>query len=64
MLLVNTVYFKGEWTVPFDPALTTDGSFRLASGEERIVPMMYRDGRFDHFAGPDFEAVRLPYGDR
>lgn len=62
MVLVNTVYFKGDWTLPFDAALTRDGEFTLSSSEVRDVPMMYRDGRFDHFAGPDFEAVRLPYG--
>lgn len=63
LLLINTVYFKGEWAIPFDPALTRDGAFHLTSGEQRMVPMMYRDGRFGHYAGPDFEAVRLPYGD-
>lgn len=63
LLLINTVYFKGEWTVPFDAAFTREGPFRLASGEERMVPFMYHDGRFDHYANADFQAVRLPYGD-
>lgn len=63
MLVVNTVYFKGDWTSPFDPALTRDGDFTTASGKTLTVPLMYQDGRFDHFSGADFEAVRLPYGD-
>lgn len=62
-LLVNTVYFKGEWTTPFEPGFTRDGPFHLASGATRTVPFMYRDGHIDHFAGGDFEAVRLPYGE-
>ena len=31
-LLVNTVYFRGEWTDPFDPAQTTTVEFRRADG--------------------------------
>lgn len=61
-LLINTVYFKGMWTTPFDAAFTQDLEFR-ADGDSRLVPFMYRDGRFDHRRGDDFEAVRLPYGE-
>lgn len=61
-LLVNTVYFKGMWTTPFDAAFTRDMEFNGERGV-RLIPFMYRDGRFDHRRGDGFEAVRLPYGD-
>lgn len=63
MLLVNAVYFKGDWTEPFDPGMTRPLPFTLASGEAKSVPMMYKDGRIDHLHGQDFQAIRLPYGD-
>lgn len=62
MMLVNAVYFKGDWTTPFDARLTRDMPFHSASGGSRDVPMMYRDGRIEYFED-GFQAVRLPYGD-
>ena len=62
MLLLNAVYFKGDWTAPFDPQQTRDMPFYRPSGDSRPVPMMYQDGRFGYFED-GFQAVRLPYGD-
>ena len=65
-LLVNTVYFKGEWTDPFDPIETATVEFRRADGSTVIVPMMRqmldaRVGGGEDY-GEDFVAVDLPYG--
>lgn len=62
MMLVNAVYFKGDWTTPFDAHLTRDMPFYAAAGDSRNVPMMYREGRIEYFED-GFQAVRLPYGD-
>lgn len=62
MLLINAVYFKGDWTTPFHPHRTRNMPFQLASADTRTVPMMYRDGRIEYYAD-DFQAIRLPYGD-
>ncbi len=40
MFLINAIYFKGDWTNPFDEELTRLGSFTLADGSERQVEMM------------------------
>lgn len=61
MLLINAVYFKADWTTPFQPHRTRNMPFQLASGDTRTVPMMYRDGRIEYYAD-DFQAIRLPYG--
>ena len=65
-LLVNTVYFKGKWTDPFDPAQTVTVEFRRADGSTVSVPLMgqaldARVGGGEEY-GEDFVAVDLPYG--
>lgn len=43
MFLMNAIYFKGDWTRPFDPDRTRDREFRRADGTVVIVPMMDMD---------------------
>lgn len=40
LVLINAIYFKGEWSVPFDEAETEDRPFLLADGGEINVPIM------------------------
>lgn len=63
MLIVNAVYFKGEWSEPFDPALTQPRPFHLPTGDVKQVPMMYKSGQVDYYQAEEFQAIRLPYGD-
>jgi serpin B len=76
-MLVNAVYFKGDWTVPFDKKLTEEkGKFALCNGETVEVPMMYLNSseaskrkknaevRFDYALASDHQAIRLPYGNQ
>ena len=60
-ILVNAIYFKGEWTVEFDEDLTTDKTFYSPMGE-KDVPMMKRTGDLACHENELFQAVRLPYG--
>jgi serine protease inhibitor len=64
MYLLNAIYFKGDWTLQFDPELTADGPFILADGTETQVPMMaYPDVvEVGYFWDGDVQAVDLPYG--
>lgn len=65
LLILNAVYFKGEWAQRFDPAETREGTFTLADGRRVTVPLMVRSGRFDYAEDDALQAVRLPYrGDR
>jgi serine protease inhibitor len=64
LVLANAVYFLGEWTVPFDPQLTSDRPFTLDGGEVVDVPTMHQGGRtWAHAVGDGYEVLRLPYGD-
>jgi serine protease inhibitor len=61
-LLLNAVYFKGEWTHKFDKAQTQQRDFTLASGAVKQVPRMAQSGRFDYFETPDMQAIRMSFG--
>ncbi|UCC72894.1 MAG: serpin family protein [Gemmatimonadota bacterium] len=64
MFLINAIYFKGAWTIQFDPDLTADGLFLLADGGEVWVPMMrYPEPvGLSYFADDAAQAIDLPYG--
>jgi serine protease inhibitor len=63
LLLLNAVYFKGQWKHPFDKAQTQERDFALADGTSKKVARMAQSGRFDYFETPDVQAIRLPFGD-
>lgn len=62
MVLVNAVYFKGNWTDKFDPAATREGPFTVADGAVKQHPLMHRTGQYRYLEGDGFQAVCLPYG--
>jgi serine protease inhibitor len=62
LYLINAVYFKGGWSVPFDKSATQSHPFTLADGKTKSVPMMSRRDRLNYYATPQFQAVSLPYG--
>ena len=62
LVLVNAIYFKGNWTKEFDPKLTAPREFYLASGTAQRR-MMNRDDRFRYKEDDAMQAVVLPYGD-
>jgi len=63
LLLLNAVYFKGEWTHKFDEAKTQQRDFELSGGSKKQVPRMSQSGRFDYFETPEMQGIRLPFGD-
>ncbi|WP_166356324.1 serpin family protein [Phytoactinopolyspora limicola] len=63
-VLLNAVYFLGEWTTRFDPGHTRPRPFTVASGEQPEVPTMSTRGeRFEHVIRDSYRMLRLPYGD-
>ncbi|MBV8365739.1 MAG: serpin family protein [Candidatus Eremiobacteraeota bacterium] len=61
-LLLNALYFKGQWTHKFDPAQTKPKPFGQVTGASKNVPMMAQHGKFDYFQTAGVQAIRLPYG--
>ena len=63
LFLINAVYFKGDWSEPFDEAMTEEDLFRTPAGGNVTVPFMVRrDEMAYHEEEELFQAVRLPYG--
>jgi serine protease inhibitor len=64
LFLINAIYFKGEWTDPFDEGLTAERPFTLMSGKQKPHLMMSRVGRYSYQEGDAFQAAVLPYGNK
>lgn len=63
MYLINAIYFKGDWTYPFEEEATYEEDFNLEDGSKKSVEMMHIVEHYDYIAGENFGMVRLPYGD-
>jgi serpin B len=61
LVIVNAIWFKANWAVPFDPDNTADGPFALLDGSTVVVPLMQQAGRFGYTTGDGYAAVLLPY---
>lgn len=63
MLLLNAIWFDGQWTTRFDPADTRRAPFLRPDGSTVNVDMMNLDtGEFPLAFGSDWSAAELPYG--
>jgi serpin B len=53
LVLINAIYFKGEWSQPFDAKKTKTEGFLLADGGKAAAPMMHdaKDARYVAFNG-------------
>ena len=66
-ILMNAIYFQGEWMEDFDPEETEEKEFTLDDGSTTQVDMMQRESEeydeYQHYGGEGFEAARIPYGE-
>ncbi|NLC44856.1 MAG: serine proteinase inhibitor [Clostridiales bacterium] len=62
MYLINAVYFKSDWKVPFDGTHTRKSNFNSANGKVN-VDFMNRMGDMDYFEKDGTKGVVLPYDD-
>jgi len=61
LVVVNTVYFKGSWSLPFIESSTQDNPFYLIDGTSKTVPVMNNTGTYKYARGDYFQAVALAY---
>ncbi|XP_076991402.1 serpin B11 isoform X3 [Tamandua tetradactyla] len=63
MVLVNVIYFKGQWKNKFEERETIKAPFQLSDGKSVIVEMMHQTGMFKlAFIGePQMQVLELPY---
>jgi serpin B len=65
LVLVNAIYFKGNWTSQFDQSRTIAAPFWIRSDHVLPVPMMQQTETFGYNETKDLQVLELPYrGDR
>jgi len=65
LVLVNAIYFKGNWLFPFNTLASYDAPFHLAPGRDATVRMMSQKHEFPYADLGDAQLVEMPYdGDR
>ncbi|MBU3101336.1 MULTISPECIES: serpin family protein [Clostridium] len=64
MVLVNTLYFKGDWAVPFTKENTQKKDFNLSDGGSKKIDMMNGDINVEYLKENNFEAIKMPYKDK
>ena len=61
MLLLNAVYFKGEWTSKFEKALTKELPFYNFGIQEKNVEMMNQIGYFNYYEDKKVQIIELGF---
>ncbi|XP_023805877.1 leukocyte elastase inhibitor-like isoform X1 [Oryzias latipes] len=66
LVLVNAIYFKGNWNKKFDAQNTRDADFRLNKNAKKTVKMMYRTSKFPLTYIPEIncQILEMPYKDK
>jgi serpin B len=61
LVLVNAIYFKGNWVHQFDPKRTSNADFLLQSGAKTQVSMMRQGGSFGYHEIISAKLLEIPY---
>ena len=62
MYLINALYFKAPWRVPFSTGATQPSDFTTSTGKTITIPMMSKEGSFLYARSDTTEMIKLPYG--
>ena len=62
MFIINTVYLKAKWQIPFDAASTYSADFYALDGTIR-VDTMHKLDRYEFYSDREIKAIKLPYTD-
>lgn len=61
MMLINAIYFYGEWKMIFNKNLTRDGNFYQNAGQAIKVRFMNSVDKMKYAADNDFQVLAIPY---
>ena len=63
LVLVNAIYFKGNWASQFDVRQTRDEPFHVSAEKTVTAPLMRQTSDFRCAEFPDLQVLELPYLD-
>lgn len=62
MVLINAIYFKGNWMEQFKPERTSKDTFFVSEdGQEALMDMMHQTHKFIYHEAEEFQLLGLPY---
>lgn len=61
LVLVNAIYFYGDWAKQFDSTRTRKGDFYLNNDTKIQNKLMWQKDYFQYMENSDFQAIRMPY---
>jgi serpin B len=61
LVLVNAIYFKGNWRHLFNAELTRDEPFHVSAGTTVTAPLMRQTREFGYGEFPELQVLELPY---
>ncbi|MGA3013145.1 MAG: serpin family protein [Bacteroidales bacterium] len=63
MVLVNAIYFYGDWAQPFQQEFTHPQDFFLSEQSHVNVPFVNRIARYNYYEDSTIKAIEIPYKD-
>jgi serpin B len=61
LVLVDAIYFKGDWESPFEPHFTMDAPFYITPNKTVLTPLMAQENYFRYAECEDIQILELPY---
>jgi serpin B len=61
LVLVNAIYFKARWTMPFHQSSTKPGDFYPPAGRAVSVPMMHQTARYRYAEDDQMQVLEMSY---
>lgn len=61
LVLVDAIYFKGNWRSKFPIGLTEDQPFHVSTEKAVTAPMMQQTAEFGYAEFPGLQALEMPY---
>ena len=63
LVLVNAIYFYGDWDNPFEKSASKPYEFNLADGTKITVPFMNRQDHYKYYEDSKIQAIEITYKD-
>ena len=61
LVLVNAIYFKGDWASQFKKDQTQPADFTVSTAEKLKVPLMHQQRAYPYMEDASLQAIELPY---